>query len=126
MNLFLFLLGVLTVWRLTHLLHAEDGPWDLLARLRGRAGNGFWAGLLDCFYCLSLWTAVPVAFVLGKTWKQTALMWLPLSAGAILIERFSSSEHSESEVHYLEDKEVPDVVLRSEAKDAGRDVRRNS
>src|SRR5207302_5380198 len=44
-----FMLGVLAVWRLTHLLTDEDGPFDWIARLRRRAG-----GLMDCFYCLSL------------------------------------------------------------------------
>ena len=26
---------------------------------RGLAGSGVWGGLLDCFYCLSLWIAIP-------------------------------------------------------------------
>ena len=57
--------GVLCVWRLTYLFYAEDGPWDLLARLRRAAGDGFWGGLLDCFYCLSLWISTPFAYLLG-------------------------------------------------------------
>ena len=68
MRAYRFILGLLTVWRITHLLHAEDGPWDIVVRLRRAAGNGFWGKLLDCFYCLSLWSAVPLALLLGRTW----------------------------------------------------------
>ena len=51
MNFYGLILGILATWRLTHLLNAEDGPWDILARLRRLAGSGLWAELLDCF-CL--------------------------------------------------------------------------
>ena len=29
-----FSLSALAVWRMTHLLVEEDGPWDLIAKLR--------------------------------------------------------------------------------------------
>jgi len=41
----------LAVWRVTHLLNAEDGPWDLAARLRARLGDGPLGRMLGCFYC---------------------------------------------------------------------------
>lgn len=53
-----------------HLLTAEDGPWDLLVRMRRIAGTGAWGRLLDCFYCLSLWLALPTALLLGDDWKR--------------------------------------------------------
>ena len=81
------LLGVLAVWRVTHLLWAEDGPGDIFVRLRRLAGHGFFGRLLDCFYCLSLWVAIPFAWVLGGTWIERGLLWLSLSGGAILLER---------------------------------------
>jgi hypothetical protein len=83
----LLLLGVLGVWRITHLIRAEDGPWDVVVRLRVRAGTGMVGQLMDCFYCLSLWIALPFACVLGATWLQALLLWPALSAGAILLER---------------------------------------
>lgn len=86
-ELYALLLGILVVWRITHLVQAEDGPWDVVVRLRARAGSG-WAGqLMDCFYCLSLWIAVPFALLLGATWFERLLLWPALSAGAILLER---------------------------------------
>ena len=60
------LLAVLAVWRVTHLLHAEDGPWDVVARLRGWAGDGLLGRMMDCFYCASLWVALPAAAMLGS------------------------------------------------------------
>ena len=37
-----FILCTLALWRVTHLLAAEDGPWDLIARLRGCWAPEFW------------------------------------------------------------------------------------
>jgi hypothetical protein len=84
---FQFLLASLAVWRVTHLLNAEDGPWQMLARLRRLVGAGFWGELLDCFYCLSLWIAAPFAWWLGGPWAEGLLRWLAISAAAILLER---------------------------------------
>lgn len=97
-------LGILCVWRITHLLHAEDGPWDVMARLRARVGDGFWGSLLDCFYCLSLWIAVPFAVLLGYTWKEQLLLWPALSAGAILLQRIVNPEPAVPPAPYFEDE----------------------
>ena len=85
-----FLIGCLGVWRVTHLLNAEDGPWDISAKLRRGAGPGFFGRLLDCFYCLSLWVAAPFAWFLGTEHGERFQLWLALSAGAILLERLTS------------------------------------
>jgi hypothetical protein len=82
--------GSLAVWRLTHLFHAEDGPWDALARLRRLAGHSAWGKMLDCFYCLSVWMAVPFAAALGATWKEGLLLLPALSGAAILLERVTT------------------------------------
>jgi Protein of unknown function (DUF1360) len=80
-------LGVLSVWRITHLFQAEDGPWNLLAKFRRLFGDGTVGSLLDCFYCLSLWIAIPFAWWLGENWKEWVLLWLALSGAAILLEK---------------------------------------
>jgi hypothetical protein len=86
-DLYRLLLGVLCTWRLTHLLQAEDGPWDASVYLRRAAGDGFFGQLLDCFYCLSLWIAAPVAWTLHSGAIDLAMLWPALSGGAILLER---------------------------------------
>jgi hypothetical protein len=89
MSFYWFLLGCLGVWRVTHLLNAEDGPWDVSAKLRRAARSGFLGRLLDCFYCLSLWIAAPFAWFLGTGYGERFLLWLALSAVAILLERLT-------------------------------------
>ena len=86
MEFYRLVLGALSVWRITHLLQAEDGPWDLMVRFRRAAGNGFIGSLLDCFNCCSLWVAIPFAVFLAANWSQSVLLWLSFSAGAILLE----------------------------------------
>jgi len=87
MELTAVIVGVACVWRITHLLHAEDGPGDIVVWLRLRAGVGFWGRLLDCFYCLSMWVAAPVAAVIADRLIEFALLWPGLSGAAILLER---------------------------------------
>jgi hypothetical protein len=83
-------LAVLAVWRVTHLLAREDGPGEVLVRLRARLGWGFWGRLMDCFYCLSVWVAAPFAPFVGRGLVQTVVAWLALSGGACLLERLGA------------------------------------
>ena len=64
-----FAIASLAAWRITHLLAHEDGPGDVIYRLRTLAGRGFWGRLMDCSYCLSLWVAAPFA-PLVNTWDS--------------------------------------------------------
>jgi len=86
---FRFLLATLAVWRLTHMLSHEDGPWDILVRLRRTVGAGMLGKLAACFYCLSIWVALPFAWFLQGNTVETLVGWLALSGGAILLERFT-------------------------------------
>ena len=112
MLLYRFLLGILFVWRITHLLNAEDGPGEVFVLLRRRVGDGFFGQLLDCFYCLSMWVAAPLAIFLGNKPSDRILLWPALSAGAILLERITNRQVSESQVYYIEDKEDDHGMLR--------------
>jgi len=103
MAFYWFLLGGLAVSRVTHLLQAEDGPWRLSARLRRRAGSGFFGELLDCFYCLSLWVAAPLALWLGDSWGECLLLWPALSGAAILAERLTRETAGPPPAPYVED-----------------------
>jgi hypothetical protein len=104
MRFYRLTLGILSVWRVTHLLYGEDGPWDVLLRLRRHAGEGFWGGLLDCFYCLSIWVATPFAMLLGEGWRERLMLVPALSAGAIMLERLSSRERHVPTAQYIEDE----------------------
>jgi hypothetical protein len=92
----LLLAGALAAWRLTHLLVAEDGPFDIVVRLRRAAGDGFWGAVMDCFYCASLWVAAPLALWLGHGLGGRILLWLAFSGGAILLERATAFHQTEN------------------------------
>jgi hypothetical protein len=79
--------GAAAVWRISHLLHAEDGPWDAVAHLRKAVGNGVFGKMLDCFYCVSVWVALPIALAISAASKERLLIWPALSGAAILLER---------------------------------------
>lgn len=112
MDIYWLIIGVLSVWRVTHLLQAEDGPWDIVVRLRRFVGNGFWGKLLDCFHCLSLWVAAPAALLPGHGWSEWFFLWLAFSGGAILLEQLTQRESASPRALYYEDKENEHVVLR--------------
>src|SRR5258708_10459114 len=110
-----FIIALLGVWRITHLLVAEDGPWDMFAWLRNAVQRASSVKLLDCFYCLSLWVAVPFAFVLGATWLERGLLWPALSGGAILIDIVAPKIMQPPPAPYFEELPLPDdqdVLLR--------------
>ena len=96
------------VWRLTHLVVAEDGPRDVLVRFRIRMGSGFWGSLLDCFHCASLWIAAPFAYLLSDAWMERLLLWPALSGAAILLERATAREAEPPPAPYTEAEESSD------------------
>ena len=87
-----FVVGALATWRVTHLLVEEDGPGDMVVRLRQRAGDGWIGRAMDCFYCLSIWTAAPVAVAVARRPREAPLTWLALSGAACLLERATTEK----------------------------------
>jgi hypothetical protein len=114
MDWFRFTLGVLGTWRITHLFIVEDGPAGILSRLRKLTATSFLHGLLDCFYCLSLWVAVPFCFLLGHTAREQLLLWPALSGAAIMVENLSSRLGGAPQALYFEEGEKNDELLRKE------------
>jgi len=114
MQFYWLTLGVLGVWRITHMLYAEDGPWNILVKVRRAAGTGDWGKMLDCFFCTSILIALPFALVLGESPGEKLLLWFALSGGACLLQRITERAPVSEAVFYTEDndKEKPDVVLR--------------
>jgi Protein of unknown function (DUF1360) len=84
-----FVLAVLATWRVTHLLANEDGPAELIVRLRSRLGGSMAGEMMDCFNCLSLWIAAPAAIFVVRTPLEWLFAWLALSGAACLLQRFS-------------------------------------
>ena len=102
-DIFYFVLSILAVWRITHLLGKEDGPFNIIFLIRKKAGAGFFGSLLDCFYCLSVWIAFPFGIWLGTTWWEKILIWLALSGAACLLEQVTTKKDSDNITTYHED-----------------------
>ena len=103
MNILYLVLSVFAVWRLTHLLNKEDGPFDIIFLIRKKAGNRIWGQLLDCFYCLSIWIALPFGIWLGQNWIEKILVWLALSGAACLLEQATTKNGLKDGPTYHED-----------------------
>lgn len=92
------LVAVLATWRVSHLVVAEDGPWDVVVRVRRWAGSGVLGRLMDCFYCASLWIAAPCALIVARelwAWLVVWLVvWLAVSGGACLLERVTDRDQA--------------------------------
>lgn len=110
------ILGILAVWRVTHMLNAEDGPRDLFVLLRRFVGEGFFGNLLDCFSCLSVWVSAPASVLIATDWKEGIFFWLAMSGGAILLERFSDNESLIKPALFYEEKEIDGGLLRKSEK----------
>jgi hypothetical protein len=85
-----------------------------VVRLRLWLAAGFWGSLLDCFYCLSLWVALPFALAIGQGWWERLLLWPALSAGAILLQRLTEPAMPTAMVEDMPEvaKEDDDGLLR--------------
>ena len=93
-------LSALATWRLSSLLHTEDA-FEWLRKWIGIQNdeNGypcqypatFWGNVWNCFWCLSLVTAVlitvPIALVSQIHVVWAVAFWLGSSAGAIWLEK---------------------------------------
>jgi hypothetical protein len=77
----------LATWRVTHLLAYEDGPADVVVRLRAALGRSRMGELVDCFQCLSVWVAAPLAPYVARSRAEAVVGWLAVSGVACLLER---------------------------------------
>ena len=105
MKWYYLILGFLAVWRITHLFQAEDGPFDVIFRIRKSLGTSVVGKMMDCFNCLSIWIAMPFAYFIGSSWAERILLWLALSGAAILLERLTSrNDHPDKCKQYYKEE----------------------
>lgn len=80
----LFLLILLAIWRFTHLLALEDGPFQIFEKFRNISGKPF-----NCFYCLSMWVSIVPSIYYSNNFIEFILYVLAFSGGSILLEKIS-------------------------------------
>jgi hypothetical protein len=98
---FRLVLAVLATWRVTHLLANEDGPADIIVRVRVWLGDRRIGQLMDCFNCLSLWIAAAAALFVTSRPLEWFLSWLALSGGVCLLQQFHREQVSIETVSQL-------------------------
>lgn len=81
----IFLVLVLATWRLSRLLAMEDGPFDLIFKLRKFVGDGFWGKLMDCPFCSSIWISFILCLLVINSFSGLILYGLAGSGGACLL-----------------------------------------
>jgi len=86
-----FGIASLAAWRLTHLIVEEDGPADVVVRVRRRVGDGMAGAAMDCFYCFSVWAGAAFAPAVTRRRRQLPLVALALSGAACLLERMTTN-----------------------------------
>jgi hypothetical protein len=89
-DLLKYLVIVIVVWRITHLINAEDGPFDLIIRLRRLMGNSFFGKLMDCFYCLSIWVGFFAALYAGSSLEEILILTLYYSGASLILEKLTN------------------------------------
>jgi hypothetical protein len=90
--------GVLATWRVTHLLAQEDGPADIIVKLRSSLGQSFAGSLMDCFNCLSFWIAAPLTFYVSRNPLAWIFNWLAISGAACLLQTFTGPQEIEEPI----------------------------
>lgn len=75
-------IAAMAVWRVSHMLSKERGPWDVFIRIREKLGNGMLGNLMDCPWCSSVWIA-PFAFIPGT---KFLVIVLSVSTMSIILE----------------------------------------
>lgn len=111
-----FAAASLAAWRLSHLIAEEDGPADAVVRLRRRLGESWLGELADCFACVSVWVAMPLAPVVARRPRDRPVAWLALSGAACLLERATAERPClRLDAAGLEWEGDADELLREEA-----------
>lgn len=94
------LVMVLATWRVSSLLAREDGPYDVLHKLRYHLGvryneysephsDKMLGQLVLCIWCNSIWVGLVIAILADPmNYFSYTIVPLALSGGAILVEEF--------------------------------------
>ncbi len=84
MSILLYIMLLLAIWRFTHLLSLEDGPFQIFEKFRKVSGKPF-----NCFYCLSMWVSAIPSIYYSTDFVDCIIYLLSFSGGSIILEKIS-------------------------------------
>lgn len=91
MNTLTFIILSAAVWRVTHILFQEKGPFEIFEKMRNLMVNLEWNPTF-CFKCTSVWVALILTAFLGLTLPMYILTAFAASGMAILIRLIIEQE----------------------------------
>lgn len=102
MNIALFILSSLAVWRITHMFLEEAGPFNIFGKIEQKLykmkhKDGGIRNLLTCFYCLSIYISLPFSIYLSKNIFEFIVFTLSLSTISIFIESLMDKNKTDRE-----------------------------
>jgi hypothetical protein len=80
-----FCIAALCVFRLAYMLAYEDGPWDVLYRIRLRLGHSTLGNLMDCPGCSSVWISFIITAIVWGFNSNYVINCLALSSVTVII-----------------------------------------
>ena len=88
-----YVLAIFAAYRLAYLVAIEEGPFSLMARLRGHfdPDQKTWLGRgLSCVLCVSFWTSLLIvawALLLPGWLTSLIMVWLAVAGGVVLLNK---------------------------------------
>ena len=91
MELQYFVVLSFCVYRISHLLSQEDGPFNFVINFRKLFGKSQLGQLMDCFFCISIWISFILSFIFVKDTIGNILMeGFAISGAAVAIHKLTS------------------------------------
>lgn len=84
------LILVLFAWYVAYVLVKTSGPFKIFERLRAVTTIG---GLLECIYCLILWTALVGYLILYHTPFAPIVYVGAIGGGGMILHRYTGGDH---------------------------------
>lgn len=89
------LLSSLTVWRVAVFICYEEGPFDLMVRLRRLLVRGGLGRLAGCFHCTAFWISLVTVGAVYRPDVKSFFLVLAIAGGASMSERLLTGPETE-------------------------------
>ena len=78
------ILAMLAVYRVSHMIALEEGPFSVFSWVHGKMNQSTWIGRgLRCTLCISFWLAGLATWIIGGT----VLEWLGIAGGVLTLHQ---------------------------------------
>lgn len=82
--------SVLVTWRLSCLVCYDEGPFQVMVRVRAFFYSLGWNSLIECFHCVALWISLLVGLLVMDPCVEVFFVVLAIAGGSSMVERLLS------------------------------------